>query len=62
MKDVLTIREGTAEQDDERSKIGGVEQAQNIPSNVSFLKEVSTTKTTVRKAKDYPVLRERFVK
>ena len=60
-KDILTIREGIAEQDDEGAKLNTKEGAK-IPDNVKFLKEIQTTKTTVRKAKDYPVLRERFVK
>lgn len=61
MKDVLTIREGIKEQDDETSKING-KNAVVIPNNFSALKNITTTKTSVRKPQDYPVLRERFQK
>jgi putative ABC transport system ATP-binding protein len=59
IKDTLAIREGIKGQDDEttalESKHGVV-----IPSNFTDLKNISTTKTSVRKPSDYPVLRERF--
>jgi putative ABC transport system ATP-binding protein len=61
-KDVLTIREGIKEQDDETSKISGQKNVVVIPENISALKNISTTKTSVRRPSDYPVLRERFHK
>jgi hypothetical protein len=60
-KDVLSIREGIADQDDEGAKLNTSEGVK-IPSNVAFLKDIQTTKTTVRKPKDYPILRDRFYK
>lgn len=60
-KDVLTIREGINQADDDTSKIGEKSKVV-IPSNVTPLKNVVTTKTSVRKPSDYPVLRERFIK
>lgn len=61
-KDVLTIREGIKEQDDETSKLNpsGKNGKVVIPDNFSALKNVTTTKTSVRRPQDYPVLRERF--
>ena len=59
MKDVLTIREGIKEQDDETSNLQSKGKVV-IPDNFSALKNVITTKTSVRKPSDYPVLRERF--
>lgn len=61
-KDVLTIREGIKEQDDETSTIGAGKNTVVIPENFSALKNITTTKTSVRKPADYPVLRERFHK
>lgn len=59
LKDTLAIREGIAGQDDEKAKIttgAGV----LIPKNFSDLDGVATSKTSVRRPADYPVLRERF--
>ena len=61
MKDVLTIREGIAEQDDEKSALGTKGKV-HLPDNFSALKNVTTSKTSVRRPQDYPVLRERFNK
>lgn len=59
-KDVLSIREGVAEENDSAAMLNKNASGVKIPSNISFLKDIQTTKTSVRKAKDYPVLRERF--
>jgi putative ABC transport system ATP-binding protein len=59
MKDVLTIREGIKEQDDETSNIKASGKVL-IPDNFTALKNMTTTKTSVRRPQDYPVLRERF--
>lgn len=61
LKDVLSIREGITEQDDDKGKSGKSMTGVVIPSNITFLDNITTTKTSVRKHKDYPVLRERFV-
>jgi hypothetical protein len=62
MKDTLTIREGIAGQDDEKVKIGSNKGGQKvqIPSNFTDLAGIETSKTSIRKPADYPVLRERF--
>ena len=60
MKDTLTIREGISGQDDEKVKIGNKGQKINIPSNFTDLAGIETSKTSIRKPSDYPVLRERF--
>lgn len=62
MKDTLTIREGISGQDDEKVKIGNKGQKINIPSNFTDLAGIETSKTSIRKPSDYPVLRERFQK
>ena len=62
MKDTLAIREGIAGQDDEKAKIGNKNQKITIPSNFTDLSGIETSKTSVRKPSDYPVLRERFQK
>jgi putative ABC transport system ATP-binding protein len=59
-KDVLTIREGIKEADDESSELKQSTKV-HIPDNFSALRNITTTKTSVRKPQDYPVLRERFV-
>lgn len=59
LKDELAIREGIAEQDDQKSKIGGGKDVV-IPHNITALRGVTTIKTSVRRPNDYPVLRERF--
>lgn len=59
-KDVLTIREGIREQDEETSKLG-TKSTFPIPENYQqLLGSVNTSKTSVRRPSDYPVLRERF--
>ena len=58
-KDTLAIREGIAGQDDEKVKIGSGKKVV-IPSNFTDLSGIETTKTSIRKPSDYPVLRERF--
>ncbi len=58
MKDTLAIREGIAGQDDEKVAIGN--KAVTIPENFTDLNGIITSKTSVRKPSDYPVLRERF--
>lgn len=60
-KDVLTIREGIKEVDDETSELKQTAKVK-IPDNFTALRNISTSKTSVRKPQDYPVLRERFVK
>jgi ABC-type sulfate/molybdate transport systems ATPase subunit len=60
VKDTLAIREGIAGQDDAKVKISGHGHV-SIPVNFTDLQGVETTKTSVRKPSDYPVLRERFV-
>lgn len=62
MKDTLTIREGISGQDDEKVKIGNKGQKIHIPSNFTDLTGIETSKTSIRKPSDYPVLRERFQK
>ena len=64
MKDTLTIREGISGQDDEKAKIGSNKGGQkiHIPSNFTDLAGIETSKTSIRKPSDYPVLRERFQK
>jgi ABC-type sulfate/molybdate transport systems ATPase subunit len=62
MKDTLAIREGISGQDDEKAKIGNKSQKIAIPSNFTDLTGIETSKTSVRKPSDYPVLRERFQK
>ena len=60
IKDTLTIREGISGQDDEKVKIGNKGQKIHIPSNFTDLAGIETSKTSIRKPSDYPVLRERF--
>jgi hypothetical protein len=60
-KDTLMIREGIKEQDDEATMMEGSKSVK-IPSNFADLKNITTSKTSVRKPSDYPVLRERFKK
>lgn len=60
-KDILSIREGIAGQDDEKKKIGASTSDIKIPSNFTDLNGIVTSKTSVRKPSDYPVLRERFI-
>jgi len=57
-KDHLMIREGIKEQDDETTELN--QGAVVIPSNFTPLNNINTTKTSVRRPSDYPVLRERF--
>ena len=58
-KDYLAIREGIAGQDDEKAKISSGADV-SIPKNFADLQGIATSKTSVRKPSDYPVLRERF--
>ena len=60
-KDVLTIREGIKEVDEDTSVLKQAAKVQ-IPDNFSALRNITTTKTSVRRPQDYPVLRERFAK
>lgn len=63
MKDVLTIREGIKEIDEESAQLNQLSKGGKvqIPDNFTSLKNITTTKTSVRRPQDYPVLRERFV-
>ena len=61
LQDELTIREGIADQDDVKTKIGGQKDV-IIPQNIIALKGMNTVKTSVRKPHDYPMLKERFNK
>lgn len=60
LKDTLAIREGISGQDDQKAKIGGGAKVV-IPSNFTDLQGVATSKTSVRRPSDYPVLKERFI-
>jgi energy-coupling factor transporter ATP-binding protein EcfA2 len=60
MKDTLAIREGISGQDDEKANIGTKAGSVKIPQNFIDLEGIATSKTSVRKPSDYPVLRERF--
>jgi energy-coupling factor transporter ATP-binding protein EcfA2 len=60
-KDVLSIREGISDEND-AGAILNTSEGVKMPSNVAFLKDIQTTKTSVRKPKDYPILRDRFYK
>lgn len=57
-KDHLMIREGINLQDDETTQLGSTNVV--IPDNFTPLNNITTTKTSVRRPSDYPVLRERF--
>lgn len=59
---LLQIRAGTEEQDEDASKKGKERTQVTIPTNITMLQNVTTTKTSVRRPGDYPVLRERFNK
>lgn len=60
-KDALSIREGIALQDDERQDEDPNKHVV-IPQNFTSLNNITTTKTSVRKPTDYPVLRGRSKK
>jgi hypothetical protein len=61
MKDTLAIREGISGQDDEKAHISSKAGSVKIPSNFTDLEGIATSKTSVRKPSDYPVLKERFM-
>uniref|UniRef100_A0A7S3CU06 Uncharacterized protein n=1 Tax=Strombidium rassoulzadegani TaxID=1082188 RepID=A0A7S3CU06_9SPIT len=54
----ISIREGIYDASVKRD----IENKPKIPTNFSALKDINTSKTSVRRPKDYPVLGERFTK
>lgn len=54
--DRVQIREGIYESSQKRD----MESNPSIPKNFSILQGVQTSKTSVRKTKDYPILHTRF--
>jgi len=58
--DALTIRVGT-ERIEDGGNNGEMRHGRDaLPDNYAFLKDFATSKTSVRKPRDYPVLRPRF--